>query len=182
MKHRSLYIYLLLFFVSVATIIFIDRMINHKSDSANTNSKQDNTNNAAARLSRRLAEFKNAIDNNPQDTLKMREYANLLGGAHRDQEAAKVFENILAIGPNRIDVMLILTYIYYTLGNTEKAEEYTNRVLSINKDNPEANFNLGILELKKGDKEKAKQILNSVIKRFPNNNVALYAKSALQKL
>lgn len=182
MKNRSFSIYLLLFFVSVATIIFIGRTINYKSDSANTYSKHDNANNAAAKLSQRLAEFKNAIDSNPQDTLKMREYANLLGGAHRDQEAAKVFENILAIGPNRIDVMLVLTYIYYTLGNTEKAEKYTNRVLSINKDNPEANFNLGILELKKGDKDKAKQILNSVIKRFPDNKVSVYAKSALMKL
>ena len=182
MKHRSLNIYLLLFFVSVATIIFIGRTINHKSDSESTNSKHDNADNAASKLSQRLAEFKNAIDKNPQDTIKMREYANLLGKAHRDQEAAKVFENILAIGPNRIDVMLILTYIYYTLGNTEKAEEYTNRVLSINKENPEANFNLGIIELKKGNKEKAKQILNSVIKRFPDNKVSVYAKSALQKL
>jgi TolA-binding protein len=112
----------------------------------------------------------------------MREYANLLGGANRYKEAAKVFENILAIGPDRIDVMLILTYINYTLGNQGKAEEYTNRVLSMNKDNPEANFNLGILELKKGNKEEAKQILNSVIKRFPDNKVSVYAKTALQKL
>ena len=55
-------------------------------------------------------------------------------------------------------------------------------VLTINKDNPEANYNLGIIELKKGNKAKAKQILNSVIKRFPENIVAGLAKTSLQKL
>ena len=186
MKNRLLYIYLLSFIVCVATIIFIGRRIYHSSISSGNNDRKESINNsednAASKKSQKLIDLKKAIESNPQDTLKMREYANLLGAAHHDQEAAKVFEKILAIDPNRIDVMLVLTYINYTLGFTEIAEEYTNRVLSLNKDNPEANFNLGIIELKKGNKEKTKQILNSVIKRFPKNIVAEYAKTALKKL
>jgi len=188
MKIRPLYIYIaLLFIVCAVTILFISRSASTSSNSGKNGIPLEDINNAdkvniSEKASQRLAELKKTIDNNPQDTLKMREYANLLGGAHHDQEAAKVFENILVIDPKRIDVMLVLTYIYFTLGNTGKAEEYTNRVLTINKDNPEANYNLGIIELKKGNKAKAKQILNSVIKRFPENIVAGLAKTSLQKL
>jgi len=187
MKNRLPYIYLLSFIVCAVTILFVGWKLNHSSNLSNDGKKiesinKNGMNDAAANISQKLAELKREIDNNPQDTLKMKEYANLLGGVHNDREAAKVFENILLIGPNRIDVMLVLTYIYFTLGNTAQAEEYTHRVLTINKDNPEAIFNLGIIELKKGNKEKAKQILNSVINKFPNNNVALYAKSTLKKL
>lgn len=183
MKNRTINIYLLLI-VCAATIIFIGRSRYNKSNTANDGARKVRADfhNTDAIISQRLGELKKEIDSNPQDTLKMKEYANMLGGVHRDEEAAKVFENILLIGPKRIDVMLVLSYIYYTLGHTQKAEEYTNRVLTINKDNPEANFNIAIIELKKGNKDKAKQILNSVIKRFPDNRVAEYAKAALQKL
>ena len=184
MKKRTINIYLLLLIVCVATILFIGRNRNHSSNLGSDRSRQAmaDIHNIDAKNSQRLEELKKEIESNPPDTLKMREYANMLGGVHRDEEAAKVFENILLIGPKRIDVMLVLSYIYYTLGHIQKAEEYTNRVLTINKDNPEANFNIAIIELKKGNKDKAKQILNSVIKRFSDNAVSQYAKSALQKL
>jgi tetratricopeptide (TPR) repeat protein len=128
-----------------------------------------------------VEEMKKAIDENPNDTVKLKEYADFLS-AHQPSEAIKYYEKILKINPKREDVLFSLSYIYYNQKNLSKAEEYTSEVLALDKNNLEANYNLGAIAASRGDKEKARQIWNKLISDHPGSEIAQLAKSSLQKL
>lgn len=199
MKIKPLYIYLLVFIVFVGAVIFFsgntkkaepNSAMNgqmpsddvHKGLKAKGNNEAPSANNVMEEAKQKLANLKKEVEANPDDTLKLKEYAVMLGGGHQPEEAIKMFEKILKKGPNRIDIMHALTFLYFNKGDLSKAEEYTNNVLSVDRNNKEANFNLGAIAATKGDKVKAKEIWNSVIKKFPNTDVAKLAQSALESL
>jgi tetratricopeptide (TPR) repeat protein len=119
---------------------------------------------------------------NPNDSAKVKEYADMLNAAHQPEKALELYETILKIDPNRIDILLGSTFSFYNLNNLDKAEEYTKRILSIDIKNEEANFNLGAIAAAKGNKIKAREHWNYVIKQFPNSQAAKIAESSLKKL
>jgi tetratricopeptide (TPR) repeat protein len=194
MKLKPLYIYLIGFALFIAIIIFFSvqqkqsktpeeamtgQMPNddvHKGMGGMGGQKMGALSEA---FKKRAADMKAAFDKNPNDTLQMRKYAEFLMEAHKPAESLKLLEQIISKDPKRIDIMLGMTFIYHSQKNLDKAEEITNRILAIDKNNQNASFNLGVIMEDKGNKEKAKQIWNDLIKRFPNTEAAKLSKEAL---
>ena len=131
---------------------------------------------------RKLEELRVSYESNPSDTSNAKEYADMLNAAHQPQKALEIYEKILEIDPKRVDILLGSTFAFYNMNDLDNAKEYTKRVLVIDKDNHEANFNLGAIAAAKGEKEKAREYWNDVIKRFPNSQAAKIAASSIQKL
>jgi len=129
-----------------------------------------------------MAFLKAELEKNPGDTVKMKEYAAMLGAGHQPKEAIRLYEKILTKDHKRVDILMQLTFLSFNQGDLSNAENYTNKILLINKDNPEANYNLGAIEATKGNKDRARLIWNNVLKRFPDNNVAKLARVSLHKL
>ncbi len=125
------------------------------------------------------AELKDAVDKSPNDTLKVRQYAELLMAAHKPAESLKYLQQIVSKYPNRIDLLLDITYIYDIQGNAGAALETTNKILAVDKNNQPANFNLGVLMDKKGEKDRAKQIWTDLIKKYPGSDIAKLAQQAI---
>lgn len=199
MKIKPLYIYITVFIVFVVGVIILSnsgtvkkagpdisgKMPNdeiHKGMAAPGKGEAPSKENVLEHAKQEMAALKADLEKTPDDTVKMKEYAAMLGAGHQPKEAIKLYEKILTKGPKRIDILLSLTFLSFDQGDLANAENYTNKILLINKDNPEANYNLGAIEATKGNKDKAREIWTNVIKRFPNNDVAQLAKSSLQKL
>ncbi len=125
--------------------------------------------------------LKKQVEEHPNDTLKLKEYADFLS-EHNPKEAIKYYDKLLRINPKRIDVLFSLSFIYYNQGNLSKTEELTNKILYYDKDNVKAYYNLGAIAASKGDKEKARQIWNKIVTEHPNDETAQLAKSSLAKL
>lgn len=131
---------------------------------------------------KQLEMLKKSYEENPGDTAKVKEYADMLNAAHQPQKALELYETILKIDSDRIDILLGSTFSFYNLNDLDKAEEYTKKILAIDKNNEEANFNMGAIAAAKGNKQKAREHWKNVIKQFPNSQAAKIAESSLKKL
>jgi tetratricopeptide (TPR) repeat protein len=148
----------------------------------NPMNKQPGKDNVSEEVKHQLEMLKKAIEKNPQDTLSLREYADLLAAAHRADEAIVYYNKILDISPARSDIFFSLAFIYYQKKDYDKVEELTNKILLYDPGNAQAKYNLGAVSAVKGNKEKAKQIWEKLIIDYPGTEVSALAKSSLQKL
>jgi tetratricopeptide (TPR) repeat protein len=138
--------------------------------------------NVSEEIKHQLEMLKKAVDENPQDTLKLREYADLLAAAHRVDEAVVYYYKLLNINPRRPDIFFSLAFIYYQRKDYDKVEDLTNKILLYEPDNSQAKYNLGAVAAVKGEKEKARKIWEEVIKKYPGTEASELAESSLQKL
>lgn len=137
--------------------------------------------NATSGAKHEVEMLKKMIEENPNDTVKLKQYADFLS-AHKPSEAIPYYNRILKIDPKREDVLFALSYIYYNQGNLVKAEEMTNKILSFDKNNLEAQYNIGAIAASRGESEKARKIWEKIIAEHPNDKTSQLAKSSLDKL
>ena len=138
--------------------------------------------NVSSEVKRHLEMLKKEVEENPKDTLKMREYADFLSAAHQPDEAIIYYNNILNVNPKRSDVLFSLAYIYFNKKDYDKAEGLVNKILLYEPDNTEAMYNLGAIAASNGDKQKAKTQWEKLIKNYPGSNASKLAESSLKKL
>lgn len=122
------------------------------------------------------------VEKNPNDTSAAKQYADMLAVGHQPDKAIELYEGILKKNPKRIDIMLQLTYVYFNKGDLDMAENYTNRILEIDKSNQYASYNIGAIAAARGNTDKAKNIWFEVSKKFPGTEVGDMAKHAIMQL
>ncbi len=138
--------------------------------------------NVSGEIKHQLEMLKKAVNENPKDTLKMKEYADLLTNSHHADEAIIYYYNILNINPRRTDVLFSLAYIYNSKKDYEKAKDVVEKVLLYEPDNTQAMYNLGAIAASSGDKVKAKNHWENLIKKYPNSVESKRAEESLKKL
>ena len=197
MKIKPIYIYLGVFVIFIAAVLFFSNATKN-SKTAGENSQMPNDDvhkgmtqqgsgempsksNVMKEVVEKMNALKTAVEKNPNDTLKVREYAEMVQ-AHDPGEAIRLYENILKVGPKRIDILLELTFLYFNKGDLKKAEEYNNKVLNIDKSHIIANYNLGGLAQAKGDIKTAKAIWSGIAKKYPNTQVGNMAGELAKQL
>jgi tetratricopeptide (TPR) repeat protein len=122
------------------------------------------------------------VEKNPDDTTKLKAYADYLTAAHQFDAAIPVYQEILIRDPRRTDIYFALTFIYYTRKDWSKAEEVTNKVLSYDNDNLQARYNLGAIAASSGDNQKAKDIWIQLSRNNPGTREAQLASDGLTRL
>ncbi|MBT8387384.1 MAG: tetratricopeptide repeat protein [Ignavibacteria bacterium] len=138
--------------------------------------------NVSEEYHKKLENLRKTIEQNPNDTLAIRQYADFLAAAHQTDEAISNYNKILNINPSRIDILFNISFIYYNLGNMEKSDEYNNRVLVLQPENVSALYNKGAISATRGDTETAKEIWNRIVKEFPESETTALAKQSLERL
>ena len=130
----------------------------------------------------KLEMLKKSVEENPTDTLKLREYADMLAAAHQKEQSIEYYQKILNIDPTRTDILFSLSFIYYSIGNLDEAEIQTNKILAIYPENANAQYNLGAISAGKGNREKAKEIRMKITEQHPDKEVGIKAKNSIEKL
>ncbi len=133
-------------------------------------------------IKRKMELYNQAIQDNPDDTLSMREYADLLNAAHKPDEALTLYNNILNKDSKRTDIRFTTAIIYYLKQDYDTAEKLMREILDYDKDNERALYNIGAVELARGNNEKAANIWHDVIKKAPNSDAADAARTSLKDL
>lgn len=118
----------------------------------------------------------------PDDTLKIRELADLLGQAHQIDEATVYYEKILRKFPQRTDILVSMAYLRFTRKEYDKSAEYLNRILKIHPDDTDAKFNLGALAAQQGKVDEARKWWSDIVKKHPGTEIGLHAQEALSQL
>ncbi|MBS4033896.1 MAG: tetratricopeptide repeat protein [Ignavibacterium sp.] len=133
-------------------------------------------------VKKQMETLKKEVEQNPSDTAKVREYADLLAAGHYQEEALMYYNHIIKLDPKRVDLLFAITFLHYSQGNIDKAEETTNLILSKEKGNLLAQYNLGAIEAARGNNEKAIKIWEELIKQNPNTEAAEIAKTSIKSL
>ncbi|AFH48511.1 Hypothetical protein IALB_0799 [Ignavibacterium album JCM 16511] len=198
MKFKPVYIYGILLIAVIAVIIIAtnqrEKKISAIEEIANKEMPQDDVHKNLGKenpqgqvkvneeVKKKMEELKAAVDANPNDTSKVREYADFLLAAHKPDESIPYYEMILKKDPKRKDIRFSLTFIYYNKGELDRAEEETKKILEIDKNDSMAKYNLGAIEATRGNDEKAREIWNKLIQENPKSETAELARNALTML
>lgn len=196
MKIKTVYIYLGIFALVIFIIILTTQNSINQSGTKETteimpnddihkglnNGESPGKGNVSNNIIHQMEMLQKAVEENPDDTSQVKKYADLLASAHNPEKAVELYKTILNKNPKRIDILLGITIAYYNMSNLEKAEEYTKRILEIDKNNHEANYNLGAIAAGRGNTAKAKEIWEGIVTKYPNTNVANIAENSLRSL
>lgn len=199
MRLKPLYLYGILFIIAVLFLVVVSNQSGSDDNVNNPFSQQRNIpdddihkplrsgdspskENVSAEFKHRVEILKKAIDDNPNDTTSLREYADLLTAAHMQQESLEYYDKILEVDPNRIDILFSLSFIYYSQGDMKNAGSYTNRILTIEPENANALYNLGAISATIGDTKKAKDIWTKLAKLYPDTEIGKRSKNSVEKL
>jgi tetratricopeptide (TPR) repeat protein len=196
MKLKPIYIYSGLIVIAVVLLIIFSGNPEKKTETAGNQMPQDEIHKGIApggksepsaanvneEVKQRMESLKEAYEETPEDTLKMRQYADFLSMAHNQEEAMKLYEKIIKKDPERTDIRLKLSLIYYHMQKFDAAENMVKEILKYDKMNGRAKFNLGVFEANKGNKEKAKELISQVIKENPGTELAKMAENAIKSM
>jgi len=196
MKIKPIYLYLILFTSFIVGIILFTNKSNSSSDFGSMQNMPDDdvhlnmgkegempsSANVMEDARKRLEELRLNYEKNPDDTLRTREYADLLRLAHQPDKAIELYEKIIKKDPKRIDILLELTFLYFNKGELDKAELFTNNILQIDKNHQLGTYNLGSIAAAKGDKVRAKSIWQGLIDKYPNTDIAFLAQQSILEL
>ena len=199
MKFKPIYFYAILAVAVVVILFIVVQTGNNEKVSVDINNKQmpaddvhknlnkglvDNPSsaNVSEEVKHRIDIMKKDVEANPADTLKIREYADFLAAAHRQDEALKYYQKIIEKDKGRKDIYFAITFVYYNQRNLAKAEEVTLQMLKLFPNDPMVNYNVGAIEATKGNKEKARDVWTKLIKDFPQDKTAELARNSLNKL
>lgn len=199
MKIKPLYIYGSFAVVAILALIILTQFNSSDSSSTDMSNKvmpQDSIHsglgnpttenptkdNVTENVKHKLEMLKKVVEDNPNDTSKIREYADFLAAAHKQLDAIQYYERILQINPKRTDIYFSLSFIYFNNQNFAKAEELTNKILSYDKKNVQALYNLGAISASIGNKDKAKKIWEDLLSEFPNSEVSDLTRTSLSQL
>lgn len=138
--------------------------------------------NVSAEIMKRMEMLKQAADDNPRDTAKQKAYADFLSEAHQPDKALVYYNKILSLYPGRIDVLFSVAYINYTERKFSAAEKILKRVISFDKNNLQAYYNLGAIAASEGNKAKAKEIWNKLVREHPGTKIAATARKSLGEI
>jgi len=200
MKFKPIYLYGVVLAAAVVLLIIFSQGKNSNPDPEITSFQNENIpdddihnqlkmqesnptkDNVTENFHKRMGELKQAVENNPNDTLKLKEYADFLAAAHKTEEAIRMYDRILKINPKRTDIYFSITLLYYNEKDLQKAEEYNEKVLMYDPTNSMALYNRGALAATRGDKEKARTIWEKIVKDDPDSEVGNLAKQSLTRL
>jgi len=200
MKFKPIYLYGAIAVIAVAVLIVV--VIQDKSNSnqpavtdeqmmpnddvhnqlKNQTSTSPGKENVSEEYRKKLAELEQAVNENPTDTLALRQYADYLTASHKMDEAISYYEKILTADPKRSDVHFSLAVIYFNKQNFDKCDNENEKVLEYDPQNQMALYNLGAVAATRGLKAKAKDYWNKVISINENSETAHLAKESLSKL
>ncbi|MEO8108508.1 MAG: hypothetical protein ABI594_00675 [Ginsengibacter sp.] len=80
--------------------------------------------------------------------------------------------------PENIDVNETVAWVYYKMGDFQKAKVYIDTALKTNCKNPVLLCHAGLIYAKSGSREKAKQVLTEALKNNPGIDIELKEESA----
>jgi tetratricopeptide (TPR) repeat protein len=199
MKVKPIYIYLGVFVIFVAALIYFSNTANksNQAKAIDPNSQMPNDDvhkgmgtqkeeapsksNLREEALAKMESVKKEYEKNPNDTLKIREYADMMA-PHKPNEAIPLYEKILKQDPKRKDILYQLTFMCSQMGALQQAEDYNNKILSMDKNDPIANYNLAGIYQAKGDTKKAKVIWQDIAKKYPNTDLGHMADGLVKQL
>ncbi len=129
-----------------------------------------------------MKELERDVEKNPNDTAKVKEYADFLAQAHQQDKALSFYIKILRKYPDRVDIMSAIVFMEFSRSKFSDCEKYLKKILAIDKNNLDAMYNLGVVYANEGKKKDAKETWTRIIEKYPSTSMAEKAKKSIEQL
>ena len=201
MKFKPLYMYGIIFVLIIAVIIFtssngnkeltevssFQNEIGMPNDAVHqgmngTSEGAPSKSNVRGDFWTKLEKSKADLVANPNDTLAMKNYAQVLGMSHQTEKAIKLYEKILSIDPNRVDILLAEGLAFYNDQNYKMAEVVTKKIIVKDDKNLEAKYNLGVIAASQGKDEEAIKIWEELSQKYPDGEIGKLSAKSLEQI
>lgn len=106
-------------------------------------------------------------------------YANYINAKH--ERALEIYLKALPDRPDNYELLYHLSAVYGAIGDTANAAVYANRAVAASKENQGAYYNLAVAYYKTGDRAKAIETLNAMLREHPGDAKALELLKAVKK-
>ncbi|GMU90319.1 MAG: hypothetical protein AMXMBFR49_25240 [Chlorobiota bacterium] len=197
MKFNKMYVYILILVFAVAGVVIVATMSGGKKEapaltegaqppaddmhSGLGDGTQPGAGNVKEDIKQKMADLEKAANENPNDTVKLLEYAEFMGMAHQTDKSIDGFLKYLKINPKNADVLIKVSSLYYQKQDFNNALTYINRALQIDPKNTESIYYLGMIEKSSGNAAKAKSTWEKLIKEYPGSQGAKLAEEEMKK-
>ncbi len=131
---------------------------------------------------RKIDSLETVLGKNPRDTITLHALGFIYLQAHKFDKALSTFENLLDLTPYRTDIMTVLAEVNFYIQKYEKSESYLKKILSIEKENNTARYNLGVLYLVQGKKDLAKKMWAEIVKKDTVSEIGKMAKNSMESI
>jgi len=132
------------------------------------------------RMERAEAAFRRGLEDCPgSPEIRDELAAHLLAQGGDLQEALKLSEEAVALGRDEIRHLITLGEVRLALGDDEGTAEAYRAVLALDRENPDAHLELGILHERRGETAEAEEHFIESLKADPGNPRALYSYASL---
>jgi len=125
-------------------------------------------------LDKATKEYVNSLRTRPDHRTSHYNLGNYLSARGDFKGALVSYERASRLDPLSIPPLVNTSIVYARIGNDAKAEEALQNALDIDHENPEANFNMGLLKAQQNDPAKAKLYLKTALKYDPKMHEAAY--------
>lgn len=119
------------------------------------------------------------VKNNPKDLTKIAQLGHLLNDSGFYERAIEKYKMYLEIKPDDADVLVDMGVCYFELKDYTNAISAMEKGISLNPKHQIGHFNLGVVNISSGNKEKAIEYWKKCIELDPNSNIAQRAKELL---
>lgn len=127
-----------------------------------------------------INDIQSRSDANPADLNLLLELAHTLHDNGFYERAISNYQKYIAVDATKPDVIIDAGVCYFNLNKYDDAIEWISKGLEINPDHLLGNYNMGIVNLSKGNKDEAVKWFNKVIELAPNSDQAKQAKELIE--
>ncbi len=106
-------------------------------------------------------------------------YAYYINGLY--EPAEKIYLEGLKNRPGNYDILYHLSAVYGAIGDAARAAEFAEQAIAAGGDNAGAYYNLAVAYYRTGDKKKAIQTIERLLKEHPEDQKAIELKEAMRK-
>lgn len=128
----------------------------------------------------KINDLQSRSDGSPSDLNLLLELAHTLHDNGFYERAISNYQKFIEMDATKPDVIIDAGVCYFNLNKYDEAIEWISRGLKIKPDHLIGNYNMGIVNLSKGNKDEAVKWFNKVIELAPNSDQAKQAKELIE--
>lgn len=177
--------YIILSIAVIAAVIIVVMILNSNEVSTNSVESTVNEQMENEKLNEVFAdikEIKDELNEDPDNVQLNIQLANNLFDTKQFREAITHYKKALEFEPLNVEVHIDLAVSYFNLQVVDTALTEMEAALKINPHHPQGLFNIGVIQLGLGNKEKARESWNKVIQFHQGTEIAETAKKLISNL
>jgi len=167
----------------VGAIILYTIMAGRQTPPGISGHAQIEAGNMKTALQSEAAALKASLEGDPHNVNTIIKLANVYYDLDMPAEAIKFYEQALAIQPDDPSLMTDCAVMYHNVGESDKALNYLDKVITLKPDLAQAYFNKGIILMSaKGDADGAIATWREFIKINPESEEALFIEQQIEAI